>query len=118
MGLPNELPFLNSEHIRFEKRNDNVNNLIVYRRAYCASFGSRTVKKEVSKTITRKRTEVPLWEKATLTLEEAAEFSGIGIHKIRELTDAKNCKFILWNGNRRLIKRKKFEEFIDESFSI
>ena len=27
-------------------------------------------------------------------------------------------KFVLWNGNRRLIKRKKFEEFIDESFSI
>lgn len=89
----------------------------------CSSIQNRMGFKQVTfnktiKRITRKRTEVPIWEKATLTLEEAAEFSGIGIHKIRELTEAKNCKFVLWNGNRRLIKRKKFEEFIDGSFSI
>ena len=72
----------------------------------------------VYKGVILRSTEVPIWEKATLTLEEAAEFSGIGIHKIRELTEAKNCKFVLWNGSRRLIKRKKFEEFIDGSFSI
>ena len=84
---------------------------------YKKAFKLTETKKNINKT-TRKRSEVPLWEKATLTLEEAAEFSGIGIHKIRELTDSKNCKFVLWNGNRRLIKRKKFEEFIDESFSI
>ena len=65
-----------------------------------------------------KRQEVPLWEKVTLTLEEAAEYSGIGIHKIRQLTDKKNCDFVLWNGSRRLIKRKKFDEYIDKSYSI
>lgn len=89
-------------------------NILFYRNA----FKRTESKKRTTVEIRRKRTEVPLWEKATLTLEEVAEFSGIGIHKIRELTDAKNCKFILWNGNRRLIKRKKFEKFIDESFSI
>ena len=72
------------------------------------------------KTVKRppKRQEVPLWEKVTLTLEEAAEYSGIGIHKIRQLTDKKNCDFVLWNGSRRLIKRKKFVEYIDKSYSI
>ena len=65
-----------------------------------------------------KRQEVPLWEKLTLTLEEAAEYSGIGIHKIRQLTDKKNCDFVLWNGHKRLIKRRKFDEYIDKSYSI
>ena len=30
---------------------------------------------------------VPIWEKANLTLEEAAKYSGIGIHRLRELTN-------------------------------
>ena len=29
--------------------------------------------------------EIPIWEKANLTLEEAAAYSGIGIGKLREL---------------------------------
>lgn len=66
----------------------------------------------------RKNRQVPIWEKAALTLDEAAEYSGIGIHKLRELTDRKNCSFVLWNGNRRLIKRKQLDEFIEESYSI
>lgn len=66
----------------------------------------------------QKKQEVPIWEKVTLTLEEAAEYSGIGIHKLRELTDKKNCEFVLWNGHKRLIKRKKFDEYIDKSYSI
>ena len=66
----------------------------------------------------QKKQEVPIWEKVTLTLEEAAEYSGIGIHKLRELTDKKNCDFVLWNGHKRLIKRRKFDEYIDKTYSI
>ena len=66
----------------------------------------------------QKKQEVPLWQRTTLTLEEAAAYSGIGIHKIRQLTDTKNCDFVLWNGNRRLIKRRKFDEYIEKSYSI
>lgn len=33
--------------------------------------------------------EVPIWEKANLTLEEAAAYFGIGINKIRQLTNEK-----------------------------
>lgn len=31
--------------------------------------------------------EVPIWEKSNLTLEEAAAYSGIGINKLREITN-------------------------------
>ena len=33
--------------------------------------------------------EVPIWEKSNLTLEEAAAYSGIGINKLREITNEK-----------------------------
>ena len=62
--------------------------------------------------------EIPIWEKSNLTLEEAAAYSGIGINKIREISNAKNCDFVLWVGNKRLIKRQRFDQFINRSYSI
>ena len=57
---------------------------------------------------------VPLWEKANLTVYEAAAYSGIGADKLRELSDREDCEFVLWNGTKRLIKRKKLDEFLKE----
>lgn len=62
--------------------------------------------------------EIPIWEKSNLTLEEAAAYSGIGINKIREISNAKDCDFVLWGGNKRLIKRQRFDQFINRSYSI
>lgn len=62
--------------------------------------------------------EVPIWEKANLTLEETAAYSGIGINKLRELTNDEDCKFVLWVGNKRLIKRRLFDQFIEQSYSV
>lgn len=62
--------------------------------------------------------QVPIWEKAALTLEEAAAYSGIGQNKIREISNDDNCKFVLWVGNKRLIKRKQFDTYIAHSYSI
>ena len=53
--------------------------------------------------------EIPIWEKSNLTLEEAAAYSGIGINKLRELSNEQNCRFVLWVGNKRLIKRRLFD---------
>ncbi|CAN4015029.1 Electron transfer flavoprotein alpha/beta-subunit N-terminal domain-containing protein, partial [Dysosmobacter welbionis] len=39
--------------------------------------------------------EVPIWQKSNLTLEEAAAYSGIGINKLRSMTDSDECKFVL-----------------------
>lgn len=62
--------------------------------------------------------KVPVWEKSNLTIEEAAAYSGIGQNKIRQLTDSERCEFVLWIGTKRLIKRKKFDEYIERMYSI
>lgn len=62
--------------------------------------------------------EVPIWEKSNLTLEEAAAYYGIGVNKLRELTNDDNCKFVLWVGNKRLIKRKLMDQYLEQTFSI
>lgn len=54
--------------------------------------------------------EVPIWEKYCLTLDEAAAYFCIGINKLREMTDEPNCQFVIFNGSKRLIKRRKLEE--------
>lgn len=64
------------------------------------------------------RCEVPVWEKANLTLEEAAAYSGVGINKLRELSDSDDCKFVLWVGNKRLLKRRPLEQYLEQAYSI
>ena len=64
------------------------------------------------------RKEVPIWEKSNLTLEEAAVYSGIEINKLRKMTDREDCTFVLWIGTKRLIKRRKLDEYIEKAYSI
>ena len=59
--------------------------------------------------------EVPIWEKVNLTLEEAAAYSNIGIYKLREITNDEHCGFVLYVGNKRLIKRRPFDQFIESA---
>lgn len=59
-----------------------------------------------------KKLEVPIWQKFSLTLEETAAYSGIGINKLRKITDEKDCHFVLFIGRKRLIKRRQFEEYL------
>ena len=61
---------------------------------------------------------ITIWEKSNLTLDEAAAYSGIGKNKLRELSNERNCRFVLWNGNKRLIKRRELDKFTSDSFSI
>ena len=62
--------------------------------------------------------EVPIWEKSNLTLEEAAAYSGIGINKLRTLTDNEHCQFVLWVGSKLLIKLRKLDEYTEKMFSL
>jgi len=62
--------------------------------------------------------EIPFWEKANLTLEEAAAYFSIGQQKLRDLTDNEDCDFVLWVGSKRLIKKNKFLKYIEEQYSI
>ncbi|MBO5264919.1 MAG: excisionase family DNA-binding protein [Ruminococcus sp.] len=61
---------------------------------------------------------IPIWEKSNLTLEEAAAYFGIGINKLRDLSNEHNCTFVLWCGSKRLIKRKQLEEYLSKAYSI
>ena len=61
---------------------------------------------------------IPAWEKANLNLEEAAAYFGIGINKLRDMTNDEHCPFVLWNGNKRLIKRKQLERVLETAYSI
>ena len=61
---------------------------------------------------------VPLWEKTLLTLEEAAAYSGIGINRLRTMTDERNCTFVCWNQSKRMIKRAKLDEYLSSAYSI
>ena len=38
---------------------------------------------------------IPFWEKATMTLDEASEYSGIGRNTLYRLTNQNNCPFVL-----------------------
>ena len=62
--------------------------------------------------------QIPIWEKSNLTLEEAAAYSGIGINKLRQLTNDEDCAFVLWLGTKRLIKRRKFDEYIEKLYAF
>ena len=62
--------------------------------------------------------DVPIWEKSNLTLEEAAAYSGIGINKLRSLSDSEHCQFVLWVGSKRLIKRRKLDEYTERMYSL
>lgn len=60
------------------------------------------------------KVEVPVWEKVNLTLPEASALFSIGIHELRERSDEPGCKFVLFKGSHRLIKRKQLEEYLSD----
>lgn len=63
--------------------------------------------------------DVPIWEKYTLTIEEASKYFRIGENKLRRLAEEnQNADWLLMNGNRIQIKRKKFEKLIDKLDAI
>ena len=58
--------------------------------------------------------DVPIWEKYTLTIEEAAKYFRIGDKKLRKLAEENpDANWLIMNGNRIQIKRKQFEKVID-----
>ena len=63
--------------------------------------------------------EIPCWEKYMLTLREAAEYFHIGEKKMRQIVDENmDANFLLTSGNRVMIKRKLFEEYLNAASEI
>lgn len=67
----------------------------------------------------RKKQAVEIKDKFLLTIDEAAEYFGIGVNKIREITNSPaGASCVLFNGSKRLIKRKKMEQHLESLFEI
>ena len=50
--------------------------------------------------------DIPVWEKYTLTIEEASKYFRIGENKLRRLAEEnKDAGWLIMNGNRIQIKR-------------
>lgn len=64
------------------------------------------------------KTMMPVSEKYTLTIREAAEYFNIGVKKMRRLAEDNLGRFAVYSGNRYLIIRTKFEKFIEESSAV
>jgi len=61
----------------------------------------------------KKSNVIPIWEKLLLTVEEASKYSGIGMHRLREMLDEESCDFVVKKGTHKLVKRKQLEKYID-----
>lgn len=61
---------------------------------------------------------LPIDRKLNLSIREAAEYSNIGINKINEMLRNPACSFALFVGNRKLVKRKEFEEYLSKITEI
>ena len=62
--------------------------------------------------------EIPFWEKSNLTIEEASAYFNIGINKMHKLVSDEKCPYALWVGNRCLVKKACFEEYLRKKYSI
>lgn len=65
--------------------------------------------------------DIPIWEKYLLTIKEASEYFNIGENKMYKIVSdylESDYKFIVQNGGRTMINRKKFESFLDDTTSI
>ena len=61
---------------------------------------------------------VPIHLKLTLSINEASEYSNIGINKIDAMLKQPNCPFVLYVGSKKLVKRKEFEAYISSKLII
>ena len=62
--------------------------------------------------------KVPIYQKMTLTVREAAEYSNIGINRIERMLRSPNCPFVLFVGSKKLVKRREFEQYISGKLLI
>ena len=59
--------------------------------------------------------QLPISQKYALTINEAAKYFNIGTKRMRRLAEENLGRFAAFSGNRYLILRPKFEEFLQEN---
>lgn len=62
---------------------------------------------------------VPIWEKYSLSIEEASEYYGIGTKRLyRIIHENSRADFILELGSHYRFKRVLFEKYLDDATTI
>ena len=61
---------------------------------------------------------IPLEAKPLLTLKEASQYTGIGINKLRDMSNERNCNYVLFVGRKRMFKRVALLKFLEEAYSV
>lgn len=64
------------------------------------------------------KNRVPIWEKINISIEEAAEYSNIGVNKLYEMTNEPSCPFVLYVGQKKVIKRREFEKYMERATKV
>ena len=65
--------------------------------------------------------DVPIWQRYLLTVKEASDYFNIGENKMHRIANdyiGSDHKFVIQNGNRTMINRKKFENFLNQITAI
>lgn len=65
-----------------------------------------------------KKPDVPINEKVLLSLSEASALTGICYDKLIEISNVEECKFVMFNGNKRMFKREKLIEYLLQETQI
>ena len=61
---------------------------------------------------------ISLEAKPLLTLKEASQYTGIGINKLRDMSNERNCNYVLFVGRKRMFKRVALLKFLEEAYSV
>ncbi len=62
--------------------------------------------------------DVRICEKPTLSIYEAAAYTGIGTKKLAQMAQIPNCEFVLYVGSKRMFKREKLVEYLESHYSV
>ena len=60
------------------------------------------------------RIEVPIKDKYLFTIREAGAYFGLGTKYMRRIAELNEGGFAIFIGNKYMIIRRKFEEYMDE----
>lgn len=66
-----------------------------------------------------KKIATPIWLKYSLSIQEAADYFGIGEKRLRQfVAENEGADFLLEIGSHIKIKRRRFEAYLDEAYAV
>ena len=73
---------------------------------------------EIVERFKSRSSEVRLWHRQNLSVQETCAYTGLGRETIYSLIKQEDCNFALRVGRRTMIKRVRFEKYLENLYSI